>query len=127
SWPSPWASASAPGGGSSAASGADPEPTLRRGAPRRPPSHVRPGCHAGATRRRYPAGVRVRHSYRWALGAVLAVVVALTVGVAVAHPSADPGGGSPGDAATSLAPSSGREQVPDFTGIVRWPTAPAAW
>ena len=71
--------------------------------------------------------MRVRHSYRWALGAVLAVVVALTVGVAVAHPSADPGGGSPGDAATSLAPSSGREQVPDFTGIVRWPTAPAAW
>ena len=68
--------------------------------------------------------MRLRHPYRWALGAVLAVVVALTVGVAVAHPSADPGGGSPGDAATSLAPSSGREQVPDFTGIVRWINSP---
>jgi thiol-disulfide isomerase/thioredoxin len=68
--------------------------------------------------------MRLRHPYRWALGAVLAVVVALTVGVAVAHPSADPGGSASGGPATSVAPGADRQQVPDFTGIVRWINSP---
>jgi thiol-disulfide isomerase/thioredoxin len=64
--------------------------------------------------------MRLRHPYRWALGAVLAVVVALIVGVAVGHPSAEPAGGPADGTAAPLAPSSDREKVPEFTGIVRW-------
>jgi thiol-disulfide isomerase/thioredoxin len=67
----------------------------------------------------------LRHPYRWALAGVLAVVTALVVGVAVAHPSADPGAGAAGrGGAASLAPASDRQQVPDFTGIVRWINSP---
>jgi thiol-disulfide isomerase/thioredoxin len=68
--------------------------------------------------------MRLRHPYRWALGAVLTAVVGLIVGVSVAHPSADPGGGSSAGGAASLDPSSDRAQAPDFTGIVRWINSP---
>src|SRR5580704_10282908 len=66
-----------------------------------------------------------RHRYRWTLGAVLAVVAALAVGVAVTHPSADPGGGGTGGAPTaSLVPEGDRRPVPDFTGIRQWINSP---
>jgi thiol-disulfide isomerase/thioredoxin len=70
--------------------------------------------------------MKLRHPYRWALGAILAVVAALVVGVAVAHPSADPGSGTAGGggSAPSLAASSDRQPVPDFTGIARWINSP---
>jgi thiol-disulfide isomerase/thioredoxin len=66
-----------------------------------------------------------RHRYRWALGAVLAVVAALAVGVAVTHPSADPGGGGTGAGAPALlTPEGDRRPVPDFTGISGWINSP---
>ncbi len=70
--------------------------------------------------------MRFRPSYRWALGAVLAVVAALAIGVAVAHPSADPGGGAGGGGTgvASLAPTGDRQQVPDFAGIRGWINSP---
>ncbi len=69
--------------------------------------------------------MRSRPSYRWALGAVLAVVAALVIGVAVTHPSADPGGGQAGGSGVaSLAPIGDRQQVPDFTGIGGWINSP---
>jgi thiol-disulfide isomerase/thioredoxin len=66
----------------------------------------------------------LRHPYRWALAGALAVVTALVVGVAVSHPSADPGGSVTAGGAASLAPASDRQQAPDFTGIVRWINSP---
>jgi thiol-disulfide isomerase/thioredoxin len=70
--------------------------------------------------------MRSGHHYRWALGAVLAVVAVLVVGVAVAHPSADPGTGTAGGgaAAASLVPAGDRRPAPDFTGISRWINSP---
>lgn len=69
--------------------------------------------------------MRFRHSYRWALGGVVAVVAALTVGVAVAHPSASPASGGGGQSgAAALVPASQRQPVPNFTGIVDWINSP---
>jgi thiol-disulfide isomerase/thioredoxin len=48
-------------------------------------------------------------------------VAALTIGVAVAHPSANPGSGQGG---SGLIPTSQRQAAPNFTGIVDWINSP---
>ncbi len=68
--------------------------------------------------------MRFRHPYRWALGGVVAVVAALTVGVAFAHPSASPSSGGGQSGGVALVPASDRQPAPNFTGIVDWINSP---